>query len=119
MDTGLRSEARGKKPRRPQRVRPVTFDRRHRNYITSTRRAPQARFGGERTMRPFGLQSSFVATCLIAIAGAVPAIAAPHQPGSRGIDRRGDVRNLPAPLKARLVELANRPHTYPPLTVFS
>src|SRR5262245_64774797 len=70
-------------------------------------------------MRPFGLQSLFVATCLIATTGAVPAIAFPHQPGSRGIDRRGDVRNLPAPLKARLVELADRPHTYPPLTVFS
>src|SRR5262249_6405067 len=70
-------------------------------------------------MRLFGFQSLLVATCVIATTGAVPAIAAPHQPGSRGVDRRGDVRNLPAPLKARLAELANRPHTYPPLPVFS
>ena len=29
------------------------------------------------------------------------------------IANRGDVRNLPQPLRARLVELAGRPHTYP------
>src|SRR5262245_17134117 len=32
---------------------------------------------------------------------------------------RGDIINLPAPLKARLVALAGRPHTYEPLTVFA
>jgi hypothetical protein len=32
---------------------------------------------------------------------------------------RGDVRNLPAPLKNRLVSMAGRPHSYVPLTVFS
>src|SRR5713101_451903 len=32
---------------------------------------------------------------------------------------RGDIINLPGPLKARLVALAGRPHTYEPLTVFA
>jgi hypothetical protein len=32
---------------------------------------------------------------------------------------RGDIVNLPDPLKDRLVKLANRPHTYEPLTAFS
>src|SRR6266571_563157 len=35
------------------------------------------------------------------------------------VAHRGDVRFLPAPLKARLAELAGRPHTYLPLAVFS
>src|SRR5438876_355980 len=35
------------------------------------------------------------------------------------VAHRGDVRFLPAPLTARLVKLAGRPHTYLPLTVFS
>ena len=47
--------------------------------------------------------------------------------GSNGADReanfhslrqRGDVKFLPAPLQDRLVELAQRPHSYLPLTVF-
>src|SRR5262245_40142036 len=85
---------------------------------TSITRARTRAHRREPPMKPFGLQSMLVATCLIATGGASLA-AAPHQPGSRGIDRRGDVRNLPGPLKDRLVELANRSHTYPPLTVFS
>jgi hypothetical protein len=32
---------------------------------------------------------------------------------------RGDIVNLPGPLKTRLVTLAGRPHTYEPLTVFA
>ena len=32
---------------------------------------------------------------------------------------RGDVVNLPDPLKDRLAQLANRPHTYLPLQVFN
>ena len=32
---------------------------------------------------------------------------------------RGDVVNLPDPLKDRLAQLANRPHTYLPLQVFA
>jgi hypothetical protein len=32
---------------------------------------------------------------------------------------RGDVANLPTPLKDRLVQLADRPHTYLPMQVFA
>ncbi len=35
------------------------------------------------------------------------------------VAERGDVRRLPRPLKKRLVELAERPHTYLPITAFS
>jgi hypothetical protein len=37
----------------------------------------------------------------------------------RRVAVRQDVRRLPAPLKARLVELAGRPHTFLPITAFS
>ena len=37
----------------------------------------------------------------------------------RGIARRGDIRHLPAPLKERLVKLAARPTTFPPMQVFN
>ncbi len=37
----------------------------------------------------------------------------------RQVARRGDVRRLPAPLRQRLVEMAGRPHSLLPLTVFS
>ena len=35
------------------------------------------------------------------------------------VANRGDVRHLPRPLKRRLVQLANRPHTFLPITAFS
>src|SRR5262245_51787474 len=64
------------------------------------------------------------AACLVAgLASA--ATAAPTLPelngsgGSQGIRGRGDVRALPAPLRDRLIELSQRPSTYPPLTVFA
>jgi hypothetical protein len=41
-----------------------------------------------------------------------------HPANSEDISSRGDIVNLPADLKARLIELANRPHTYAPLQVF-
>ena len=44
--------------------------------------------------------------------------AACHPANSEDISSRGDIVNLPADLKARLIELANRPHTYAPLQVF-
>ena len=62
---------------------------------------------------------------LAALAG--PAMGAPAA-GSNGADRepsfrslrgRGDIKFLPAPLQDRLLELARRPHSYLPLTVFS
>ena len=44
-----------------------------------------------------------------------PARAQCHPPDSEDISTRGDIVKLPAPLKARLVDLANGPHTYPPI----
>jgi hypothetical protein len=38
---------------------------------------------------------------------------------ARQVARRGDVRPLPEPLKERLVEMAGRPHTFVPMTVFN
>src|SRR6059036_192136 len=35
------------------------------------------------------------------------------------VAERKDVRHLPTPLKSRLVEIAERPHTYLPITAFS
>src|SRR5262249_56589833 len=32
---------------------------------------------------------------------------------------RGDIASLPDPLKDRLAQLANRPHTYPPMQAFA
>lgn len=39
--------------------------------------------------------------------------------GARGIANRGDIRFLPAPLRERIVELAQRPRTYVPQIAFS
>ena len=44
---------------------------------------------------------------------------ADREPDFHSLLGRGDIRFLPAPLKDRLLELAERPHTYLPLTVFS
>ena len=38
---------------------------------------------------------------------------------NRGFERHRDVRELPRPLKDRLLELAKRPQSYPPLRIFS
>src|ERR1700686_1073369 len=50
-------------------------------------------------------------------AGLVEAAQCPPA-NSEDISSRGDIVNLPADLKARLIELANRPHTFAPLQVF-
>jgi len=54
-------------------------------------------------------------------AGLAKAAQAPpcHPANSEDISGRGDIVNLPADLKARLIELANRPHTYVPLQAFA
>ena len=44
---------------------------------------------------------------------------ADREPNFRSLRERGDIKFLPAPLKDRLLELAGRPHSYLPLTVFS
>ena len=44
---------------------------------------------------------------------------ADREPNFRSLRERGDIKFLPAPLQNRLLELAGRPHSYLPLTVFS
>jgi hypothetical protein len=44
--------------------------------------------------------------------------AADREPNFNSLRRRGDIKFLPTPLQDRLVELARRPHSYLPLTVF-
>lgn len=56
--------------------------------------------------------------CLVAMCS-LAVFTAPLPSTADDITQRGDVQHLPDPLKARLVELNGRPHTYPPLTVFS
>ena len=41
-----------------------------------------------------------------------------REPDFHSLRRRGDIKFLPVPLQDRLVELARRPHTHLPLTVF-
>ena len=43
----------------------------------------------------------------------------PGEPNFHSLRARGDIKFLPAPLQNRLVELARRPHSYPPITAFS
>ncbi len=42
-----------------------------------------------------------------------------REPNARSIASRGDIKFLPAPLQARLLELAGRPHSFLPITAFS
>ena len=44
---------------------------------------------------------------------------AAREPNFRSLRERGDIKFLPAPLRDRLLDLARRPHSYFPLTVFS
>ena len=75
-------------------------------------------------MRSNATLSKLLACSMICVGAATLVSAASAQsqsketPGER-IARRGDVKNLPAPLKARIVDLANRPTTTVPNTVFS
>jgi hypothetical protein len=43
---------------------------------------------------------------------------ADREPNFHSLRERGDIKFLPAPLQDRLLELARRPHSYLPLTVF-
>jgi hypothetical protein len=56
---------------------------------------------------------------LLACVGLATAAPSPKPRHTPKISHRPDVAQLPDALKARLVELNDRPHTYPPLTVFS
>jgi hypothetical protein len=42
-----------------------------------------------------------------------------EHPNPNSLSQRGDIKNLPGPLKQRIIDLASRPHTYLPLTVFA
>lgn len=42
-----------------------------------------------------------------------------REPNARSIGSRGDVKFLPEPLRARLLEIAGRPHSFLPITAFS
>ena len=44
---------------------------------------------------------------------------ADREPNFRSVLERGDIKFVPAPLQNRLLEVARRPHSYLPLTVFS
>ena len=59
-----------------------------------------------------------LATMAVGALPPVSAIADSRRDGS-DVKRRGDVRPLPAPLRQRLVEIARRPHSFPPITAFS
>jgi hypothetical protein len=54
----------------------------------------------------------------VAAAGMV-ASGALAQDNEHNIKNRGDIKHLPAPLKQRIIDLAGRPHSYLPLTVFA
>ena len=56
--------------------------------------------------------------CLVTLAPTTTFSQSPRGIGQR-FANRGDIRHLPAPLKARLVEIAERPHTFEPITAFS
>src|SRR5262245_37507626 len=53
------------------------------------------------------------------LAASAPLAAGPAQARGGAIAKRKDVKHLPTPLKQRLVEIAKRPQSYPPLTVFA
>ncbi len=56
----------------------------------------------------------------LALAGLVGAAQARSSAADQqAVAHRGDVRDLPPPLRDRLVELAGRPHSYLPLTAFA
>ena len=72
-----------------------------------------------------------LATLVVALAAATPPITSAEQPpppchpnpnaatDSAAVAARGDIANLPQPLKDRLVRLADRPHSFPPIPAFS
>ena len=63
----------------------------------------------------------FAGVSALVIAIALPAAQAQESRKNDGkeVAKRRDVRQLPAPLKSRLVEMAEQPHSYLPLTAFS
>ena len=68
-----------------------------------------------------GVTAALVITALASLRGTSAADSKSRAPILDSINtaHRGDLRFLPEPLRNRLVELAGRPHTFAPLTVFS
>jgi hypothetical protein len=77
-----------------------------------------------------------VALLLVLVAGLAPALFSPHSGDAEqppppchpnpsaaadraAVARRGDIINLPQPLKDRLIQLADRPHSYLPIQAFA
>ncbi len=56
--------------------------------------------------------------CLVTLAPTESFTQSPTGVGQR-FANRGDIRHLSTPLKSRLVEIAERPHTFEPITAFS
>jgi len=63
--------------------------------------------------------SVLAAAGVVCVASAGIARAQCHPPNSEDISTRGDIVKLPAALKTRLTDLANGPHTYPPIQAFA
>ena len=59
--------------------------------------------------------------CALTLATAVAssALAADNDSAASRVRNRGDIRHLPEPLKARIADIAARPHTFTPITAFS
>ena len=84
--------------------------------------SPAVRATGERTR--LALSAAILGMLLVTAARAEQPPAPCHPNPQAAADRqavanRGDVINLPQPLKDRLVQLADRPHTYLPLQAFA
>lgn len=60
---------------------------------------------------------AFTATTGLTALSQSPAVA--NDTSATNFSQRGDIKNLPGPLKTRLINLVKRPHTYAPITAFS
>jgi len=72
---------------------------------------------------PFLCKRSVLAAAILALGASFVTSNAVAAPGGNSelarFAKRGDIKPLPRPLKSRLLELAERPHTYTPMTLFS
>jgi hypothetical protein len=66
---------------------------------------------------PHRLTIFLLSVAIVAIFAGPKAVRA--QDNEHNIKNRGDIKHLPAPLKQRIIDLAMRPHSYLPLTVFA
>jgi len=69
--------------------------------------------------RPRTLSLFLVLSVLCCLVSRDVAAQGNEHPNDHSIKNRGDIKQLPAPLKDRIVELAGRPHSFLPLTVFA